>query len=252
MAEALLRYSHGEAKFTAATTYASGQIIQLSDGRAGVIAGLNAIASGDAVTAYTAGVFAVATASATTFSKGDPVYWDDSASVAVATPGEAADVFLGLAMDACANGDTTVAVDLNATPNVAARAAWRTPGIVLDWEDTASYTVVLAAENPNGLLVDEFTGIVVEAGAGASEDQLVATLYDEDDNALSVCTFADSGADASGDLIQGTLTTATGATGVVAAVIPAGKSAYVKISQATSGSGAAGTVRVSALVSPLI
>lgn len=116
MAEATFRYgpSPDEHHFTAATTYSSGEIIKLDDDRAAVVAGLQAKASGDAVTAYTSGVFNVPAASAVTFSKGDAVYWDASEDTAIAQGSAATgDFYLGLADAAKTDGQTTVAVDLN-------------------------------------------------------------------------------------------------------------------------------------------
>jgi len=114
--EAQTLYGAGERQFTAGTTYSSGEVIELDDKRAGVVGGLTGAVSGDQVTVYTAGVFGVKAASATTFSAGDDVWWDASESVAVAesSADADADLYLGTAVEAKTNGQLTVKTDLNA------------------------------------------------------------------------------------------------------------------------------------------
>jgi len=252
MGEGTFRQSFGEVHAIAAAVYASGEVVQLADGRAAIVGGLNAIAIGDPVVFNVIGSFELAKASATVIANGAPVYWDASVNQAVGSQALGADFYCGVAVKAAANGDTVVLVDINVPESsAAARAAWRSASVLLDHADATEHEIIPAAENGNGLIVDLFTGLVVEAPAGSSEDQLVLQLLDEDDNVLSVLTTTDTTPDAAGDLVQGTLTAGTGATGVVLAVIPAGKAAKVKVSQATAGT-PAGSVRVSALVSPLL
>jgi hypothetical protein len=76
---------------------------------------------------------------------------------------------------------------------------------------------------------------------------MIVTLYDSDDNAISSLTPSDAAADAVGDLVQGALSAANAATGTVQAVIPAGKGAYLKVSQATAGGTPAGEMKCQAL-----
>lgn len=123
MAEAKFSYDDGEVHLAAGTAYDSGEIIQLSDGRAAVIQGLKGVLSSEPATAATEGIFDCASASATTFSKGDPVFWDISANLAV--PYSSADVpngdfLLGPAVLAKVDGDLTVKVDLNESVETAA------------------------------------------------------------------------------------------------------------------------------------
>lgn len=254
--EAIFKNEPGTVQITAAAALASGEIIQLSDGRAGVVAGANARAIGDLASVVVEGHHDVLTAEATTFTIGAPVYWDASASLAIASPGAVDDVYLGVALAACSNAQTRVRVDFNAGQAGAGatgqRGAFVSRAAVIDHADTDEHTLIAAAENPNGLIVLLASAVITEQCGGGSEDQLIVTLYDEDDNVLSVMTPSDAGADAVGDLVQGTLTGCTGATGVALAVIPAGKAAYAKVSQATSGTSVAGAMRVSALVCPLI
>ena len=113
MADAIYRNTDDMVRWTAASTYASGELIQHTDGRAAVIAGLDAIAIGDEVAAYVKGELDVTTASATVFAVGAPVYWDISADLAVVAPGAVGDFYVGVCQKACANGDPTVRVALN-------------------------------------------------------------------------------------------------------------------------------------------
>ena len=87
-------------QFTAAGDYSGGEIIQLPDGRPAVVGGLNARTSGDEVVAYTEGEFDVVSDSATVFARGDKVFWDASANVAITAPG---DILSGIACSARAN-----------------------------------------------------------------------------------------------------------------------------------------------------
>lgn len=253
MAEALYKQIDGQQDYTPASAVSAGEIVQLSDGRAAVCK--TDLAASEKGAVYTRGIFDVLCAAATTFSAGDPVYWDASASLAITSPGASDDVYLGTAVAASDGTTALVRTDLNAglagAGGTGQRVAWTTRAQVVAHDDTDEFTLVAAAENPNGLLVVSFHGVVTEAPAGSSEDQLEITLYDEDDNALAVLLTTDTTPDAAGDIVVGTRTLAAGSTGDVAAVIPAGKAAYAKVSQATAGT-PAGEVRVSAIVAPLI
>jgi len=115
MGEALYNHDAGEIHDVAATTYASGEVIRLADGRAAVVQGLAAIASGDAMCLAVAGIFALAAATGVTFAKGEAVYWDASANTAInlANVG-AGDFFAGFAEEAKVSGQLVVKTDLNA------------------------------------------------------------------------------------------------------------------------------------------
>lgn len=125
MAEATLSYREGEVHLPTGTAYDSGEIIQLADGRAGVIQGLKGVATDEVGVAATEGVFDVASADGVTFTDGEPVFWDISANTAV-NYGSAdvpnGDFLLGPAIGAKASADLTVKVDLNAKPETAAAA----------------------------------------------------------------------------------------------------------------------------------
>jgi|SRR3990172_9514593 len=239
----------GEINEVAGVAYTSGEVIQLADGRAAIVANLVPVAIGEQVTFQTVGIGRLASATGTTFAKGAPVYWDASANVAITTPGADADFYVGTAVAAKVSGNLNVLVELNQPFTRGLQALLATREVLLDHADTVEYIVVTAAENPNGMLVQAFTGIVTEAPAGSSEDQLILGLYDEDDNQLSTLTTTDTTPDAAGDIIVGTLSGFAAATGAVYAVIPAGKAAYVKVAQATVGT-PAGAVKVHAILLP--
>lgn len=117
MAEATVRkdataHSHD---ITAPEALSAGEIMQLCDGRAGVTAGLNAVASGDPATVLVAGQFTVAKIATKAVLAGGKLWWDRSASTA--TPIRTADSFyLGVAVDDASTTATTVVVDLNVMP----------------------------------------------------------------------------------------------------------------------------------------
>jgi predicted RecA/RadA family phage recombinase len=250
--EAILHKDTNKYRFTAATTYASGEVLKdPNDGKAAVVEGLKTKASGDEVSCAKSGVFDLLCAAATTFTAGDPVYWDASANLAVDTPGDSADFFCGFAQAAVSNAQTRVRVALNEGGKLDEYMAVKsTREHELDHADTAAVTLLAAADNPNGCLVVGFVGRVTEAPAGSSEDQLVLTLRDEDENAQSVITTTDTTPDAIGDIVIGTRTLQAGSTGDVAALIPAGKAAEVIVTQATAGT-PAGKVKVRMLYIPL-
>ncbi|MBN1490280.1 MAG: hypothetical protein JXA69_10210 [Phycisphaerae bacterium] len=108
--------------------------------------------------------------------------------------------------------------------------------------------LIPAALNTGGMVVAECFGIVTEVLAGATEDLAVITFKDTDDNPLNIMlTTSDNGADAVNDILVPSGTTVTlwaGSTGAPAAVVPAGKGIKAVVTQATSGTGAAGKVKV--------
>lgn len=109
-------------------------------------------------------------------------------------------------------------------------------------------TIIPAAWNVGGLLLEECVAVVTEVFAGASQDQGVVTLKDSDGTSLNVTlTPSDGGADAVGDMVVAAGTNKTAeraATGDPGAVVVAGKGVRAVVTQATSGSGAAGKMRV--------
>lgn len=250
--EGKFRQNAGQQDYTPSSATVSGKVVQLADGRAALVK--SGLAASEMGAVYTKGIISFKCATGVTFAAGAPVYWDQSADTCIASPAASDDVYLGT----CVVAKTTeleVLVDLNEGFGGAAgtgqRGAWVTRAVVIDHADTAEFELVSAVENPNGLLVVSFHGVLTEVCAG-TEDQLGISLYEDGaDAAQSVILASDAGADAVGDILIGTRTLAAGATGNVAAIIPAGCGAYAKVSQATTGS-AAGAMKVSALVCPLI
>lgn len=214
-----------------------GTIAVLSDGRVGVSQNSDAAASGDFVEFAVRGIFDVTSASATTFAADDDVYWDADGEVAITTPGAVDDFYLGRAVAAKANGDTTVRVAINDAWSGRLRDVKGSRGVTIAYNSTAESNVISADDNPNGLqlqLVVEVTTTI----AGASQDQMIINVYDEDDNSLGSVTTVDGGA-------------AAGLTySAWCKQLPAGKGAYIKPSQVASGSGAAGAVRARVVAVP--
>lgn len=103
---------------TPSAGYAAGEVIQLPDGRAGVVAGLAALTSGQAAGIQTTGRVTLAKTASVVILPGGRVFWDRSANTA--TPlqiAAGADFFVGVAPDGAASADTTVVVDLNVQPS---------------------------------------------------------------------------------------------------------------------------------------
>lgn len=214
-----------------------GALMALLDGRVGVSQNSKAAASGDYVEFATAGVFDVASASATTFALGDEVYLDVSEGLAVATPGDVDDLYLGRAQVAKVEGDTTVRVYISEAHSGALRNVRASRSVGIGYNSTAEDVVLNAEDNPNGMLA-QLVVVVTTTIAGASQDQMIVNLYDEDDNSLGSVTTVDGGA-------------AAGLTySAWCKQIPAGKGAYIKPSQVASGSGAAGAVRARVILTP--
>lgn len=247
--EATFRQNTGQQDSTPAAATLAGVISQLGDGRAAVLKADTAASELGAV--YTEGIFDIACATGTLWTAGDPVYWDNSGSLAVVSPGASDDFFLGSAVATKASGPLVVRVDLNKGGAIQNRGVWISAPIAMVHDDATEINIIEANENPNGLIVKAFFGLVTEAPAGSSEDQMIMDLRDEDDNVLSQITTTNTTPDAAGDVVQGTLSVEQGAQGVVMAVIPATKAAYVVVSQATAGT-PAGEVDVYVEVAPLL
>ena len=103
---------------TPSAGYASGQVIQLPDGRAAVVAGLVAKVSGDPAALIVAGQFTLAKGASLVILKGAPLYWDRSANTVTPLKAVAgADFFIGSAVADATAAATTVVVDLNVEPH---------------------------------------------------------------------------------------------------------------------------------------
>ena len=98
MAEALLYKDASSIGDVALEDLSSGQVIQLPDGRAGVVLGLAGAEEGDPVEFATEGQFTLAKTASVVILAGGRVYWDRSADTA--TPlqiGAGADFYIGTA-----------------------------------------------------------------------------------------------------------------------------------------------------------
>jgi predicted RecA/RadA family phage recombinase len=117
MAEATLFTDQPEVQIVATDAITSGEIRQMADGRAGVHTALKAAEIGDVANFRVQGQFKVASASATTFAAGASAYWDVTANLAIPSTDAGYDAendfYLGRAVAAKTNGQTTVLVDLN-------------------------------------------------------------------------------------------------------------------------------------------
>ena len=113
-AEATFLKDSDTVTFVAGAALASGEVHQLADGRAGVIQGMNARASGDQAAARGRGIVTVLKTADSNILKGGRVYWDRSAGTATYKAGSG-DFFMGVAAQDSLAAATTVEVDLNVT-----------------------------------------------------------------------------------------------------------------------------------------
>jgi len=123
--------------------------------------------------------------------------------------------------------------------------------------EVADQTVQLvpARANHGGLALVHAAAIVTEVFAGGTQDQGIVKLYDSDDTDLNVSfTPADAGADALNDFVQeggSADTLVNAASGDAGCVVAAGKGVYAKVTQAVSGTSAAGKMKIIAVFAPL-
>lgn len=103
-----------EQEFVAAAAIASGEVLQMPDGSAGVRAGLRAAESGDTCTVYTAGRFLVPKVAGIAILQGGEVFWDRANSKATFNRAVVGAFLLGVAAADAAEADTEVEVHLNA------------------------------------------------------------------------------------------------------------------------------------------
>lgn len=112
--EATKVHDTGYLTITAGAAQDPGDVVILGDGRCAVVSASHAIALGDKVVVLTAGVFNVASESATTFADGVAVYWDQSTGYAIAGPRSTSDMFyLGRCVKAKIATQLSVWVDIN-------------------------------------------------------------------------------------------------------------------------------------------
>ncbi|MBX3396508.1 MAG: hypothetical protein KF841_14195 [Phycisphaerae bacterium] len=118
-----------------------------------------------------------------------------------------------------------------------------------------SSVLIPALFNKTSLLVFAVCGVITEVFAGASQDQGIITIQDTDGTPINLTlTPTDAGADALNDIVQeggSSATVVNAATGNLGAVAAAGKGIQAAVTQATSGAGAAGKMKVVLVAVPL-
>lgn len=176
--------------------YTGGEMLQLPDGRACYVDGLNSFDSGDPVNLKTEGLVEVAKTSGVVVLDGAPMYWDRSAGTA--TPLQAfdgtGDFFIGCAVKDAASTATSCWVDLNIQPRPLVdlwTSAWETIVVLTSGTPDLKMrggTAVLAfsataeAQKVDLLSKDSFPT------SGWILDMLVA-IYDIGDNAAADFNF---------------------------------------------------------------
>lgn len=112
MSEAIIRQEAGQQDYTPAGASSAGEIVQIADGRAGVV--VADLAASEKGSLYLQGVFDVLAATGVTFVIGETVFWDASANTAINSEDTGlADFAIGTAVAAKASGVLVVRVDLN-------------------------------------------------------------------------------------------------------------------------------------------
>lgn len=117
MAEATLLRGRHEQRKVASAAIVSGEVHQLSDGRAGAYSGLNARASGDNLNMITEGQFTLPKTTSMVLLRGGQAYWDHSANKVHFKPVNDRDFFIGTVAADAAAADTTCVVNLNVKPS---------------------------------------------------------------------------------------------------------------------------------------
>lgn len=114
MAEAVYVKDGCKIDWTADGAYSSGEVIQLPDGRAGVVS--VDVTGGNPVGVYVAGVFKVAKAAAMQLLPGGRLFWDHSANAGSYKKVNDRDFYFGRVRDDAAAADATCYVSLNVNP----------------------------------------------------------------------------------------------------------------------------------------
>lgn len=234
--------------YTADADLATGEIIPLGDGRAGVVKKAIDVSENATGRVWTEGIFTVLKDTGITITEGDYVWWDTADDTATLSSLGDNVYLLGMALADAASGATSCRVLLNA-----GRLMPRQGVYVFDCEsgvDAATHILVPAAFNPTGFLITGVYGLVTEVFGGASQDQGIVTVEDTDGTDIATLTPSDSGADVVNDIISGYSAYAA-STGAAAKVVAANKGIRGVITQATSGAGAAGKMKVYVTYVPL-
>lgn len=248
----LVRYqnSSGAIDYTPVGAVTAGTPVQLADGTVGVPP--SDIAAGEKGALETRGIFRVDAVTGETWGDGDELWYNSSTGKAynrALTLDGASSFRIGIAVGAKSSGPLFGYVRLNdVRPPV--------DPLVFEFEcaaDTDVRTLLPASHNTRGLLITGIYGIVTEVFAGASQDQGVVTIKDTAGSpaTLGTVTVADSGADTVGDVRLGYRIDAATA-GDAAITVAAGLGITGQVTQATSGSGAAGKIKVYITAIPLL
>lgn len=145
--------------YTPATALGAGAIVLLALGLVGVTGSI--LAAGEQGAVHTEGLFDVNSASATLFSDGEVIYWDNTNKLAVTSGSATASFRLGVAVGAKLNGATSVRVLLNAAPSPAIRSVPVTDSANVT--NSSAETIVGTYTIPVGTLTQ---GRVIEFAAG--------------------------------------------------------------------------------------
>jgi predicted RecA/RadA family phage recombinase len=114
-AEATLYLDADEVRFVAGDDLASGEVLQMPDGRAGWIANLRGVAEGDQAAAQVEGQVELQKTASINILAGGKVYWDTSAGKATFKAADG-DFYVGRAVADSLAAATTVLVQLNVDP----------------------------------------------------------------------------------------------------------------------------------------
>lgn len=162
-AEATLVRDEHDIRKTAAAAIASGEIHQMSDGRAGYMPALNAAANGDRVAFQTTGQVNLPKTASIVILDGGRVYWDHSANACHFKPVNDRDFFIGVAVGDAASADTSMTVNLNVKPSYQAELV----------------SGVWTAEATNGLGVTPLVGGGVQLAFDAVAEAAQAACFSE-------------------------------------------------------------------------
>jgi len=116
MAEGKLLRNRHEQRKVASAAVVSGEVHQLSDGRAGIYAALDAAVSADNLTMATEGQFTLPKTTSMVLLRGGKAYWDHSANKVHFKQVNDRDFFIGSVAADAAAADTTCVVNLNVRP----------------------------------------------------------------------------------------------------------------------------------------
>ncbi len=115
--QAIHRRDRHEMRRTLTAARAGGEILQMPDGRAGYVEGLDAGTVGDRRNCRTSGQVTVPKTAGIVLLDGGKVYWDHSANAAHFKKVDDRDFYLGTAVGDAASGDTETVVNLNVEPS---------------------------------------------------------------------------------------------------------------------------------------